>query len=158
VRPTAAPRAGAGQRVPEGLGPFMSTQDFMWLAFGIAALVVAIGLGFLFVRIARFIDQREQTMNQVEKLLDGLQAPVTQTLDHVSGVAGNLDAMVARVDRLTQTLEKGATGIAKAADKAQSAVSPTVASVVGIVAGISQGAQQFFRTRRGNGSHDSDAD
>jgi uncharacterized protein YoxC len=130
----------------------MSTQDFLWLALGIAALIVAIALAYLFVRLAKFVDQGEDTMQRVERLLDGLQTPVTQTLDHVSGVAGNVDSMVGRIDRVTQSLEKGAEGIAKAADKAQSAVSPTVANVVGIVAGISQGAQQFFRTRRGNGA------
>jgi uncharacterized protein YoxC len=135
----------------------MSSIDFLWLALGAAALIIALGLAYLLVRVTRFIDHREQTMEKVEQLLDGLQAPVTQTLEHVNGVAGNVDAMVGRVDRLTQSLEKGATGIAKAADKAQSAVSPTVANVVGIVAGISQGAQQFFRARRGNGtSHDAD--
>ena len=130
----------------------MSTTDFLPLALGVAALIVAIALAYLFVRLGIFIGQREKTMDKVEQLLDGLQAPVTQSLEHVSGVAGNVDAMVGRVDRLTQSLEKGAAGIAKAADKAQSAVSPTVANVVGIVAGISQGAQQFFRTRRGNGA------
>jgi uncharacterized protein YoxC len=130
----------------------MSTTDFLPLALGVAALIVAIALAYVFVRLGVFIGQRERTMDKVEQLLDGLQAPVTQTLGHVSGVAGNVDAMVGRVDRLTQSLEKGAAGIAKAADKAQSAVSPTVANVVGIVAGISQGAQQFFRTRRGNGA------
>ena len=130
----------------------MSTQDFLPLALGVAALIIAVALAYVFVRLGMFVGEREKTMDKVEQLLDGLQAPVTQTLEHVSGVAGNLDAMVGRVDRLTQSLEKGAAGIAKAADKAQSAVSPTVANVVGIVAGISQGAQQFFRTRRGNGA------
>jgi uncharacterized protein YoxC len=130
----------------------MSTQDFMWLAFGLAALTTAGGLAFLCVRVGRFVDGRQATMERVERLLDGLQAPVTQTLDHVNGVAGNIDTMVGRVDRLTQSIEKGASGLAKAADRAQSAVSPTVANVVGLAAGISQGAQQFFRTRRGNGA------
>jgi len=124
----------------------------MWLALGIAALIAAGGLAYLCVRVGRFVDLRQPTMERVERLLDGLQAPVTQTLEHVNGVAGNLDAMVGRVDRVTQSIEKGASGLAKAADKAQSAVSPTVANVVGLVAGISQGAQQFFRTRRGNGA------
>ncbi|MBV8459540.1 MAG: hypothetical protein JOZ50_03270 [Candidatus Eremiobacteraeota bacterium] len=130
----------------------MSTQDFMWLALGIAALITAGGLAYLCIRVGIFVDKRQSTMERVERLLDGLQAPVTQTLEHVNGVAGNVDAMVGRVDRVTQSIEKGASGLAKAADKAQSAVSPTVANVVGLVAGISQGAQQFFRTRRGNGA------
>jgi len=129
----------------------MGSQDFMWLAFGVAALIAAGGLAYLCVRVAGFVAQREDTMDRVERLLDGLQTPVTQTLEHVNGVVGNIDTMVGRVDRITESVEKGAVGIAKAADKAQSAVSPTVANVVGIVAGISQGAQQFFRARRGNG-------
>ena len=123
----------------------------MWLAFGIAALIAAGGLAYLCVRVGSLVNEGQATMERVERLMDGLQTPVTQTLEHVNGVAGNVDAMVGRVDRVTQTIEKGASGFAKAADKAQSAVSPTVANVVGLVAGISQGAQQFFRTRRGNG-------
>ena len=130
----------------------MSTQDFMWLALGLAALIAAGGIAYLCVRVGRLVDQTQPTIERVDRLLDGLQAPVTQTLEHVNGVAGNVDMMVGRVDRLTESLEKGASGLAKAADKAQSAVSPTVANVVGLVAGISQGAQQFFRSRRGNGA------
>lgn len=124
----------------------------MWLALGLAALIAAGGIAYLCVRVGRLVDQTQPTIERVDRLLDGLQAPVTQTLEHVNGVAGNVDMMVGRVDRLTESLEKGASGLAKAADKAQSAVSPTVANVVGLVAGISQGAQQFFRSRRGNGA------
>ena len=130
----------------------MTTQDFMWLAFGVAALIVAIGSAFALVRMGKVLERTQETMEKVDRLLDGLQAPVTQTLEHVGGVAGNVDSMVSRIDRITEGLEKGATGIARAADRAQSAVSPTVANVVGLVAGISQGAQQFFRARRGNGA------
>jgi len=114
----------------------MSSIDFLWLALGAAALIIALSLAYFLVRVTRVVDHGDQTMEKVGRVLDGLQAPVTQTLEHVNGVAGNIDAMVGRVDRLTQSLEKGATGIARAADKAQSAVSPTVANVVGIVAGI----------------------
>ncbi|MDQ6766726.1 MAG: DUF948 domain-containing protein [Candidatus Eremiobacteraeota bacterium] len=130
----------------------MSTQDFMWLAFGAAALIVAISLGYLCLRTGKVLDRTQESLGRVDDLLDGLQVPVTQTLQHVGGVAGTVDSMVSRIDRLTQSLEKGATGIAKAADVAQSAVSPTVANVVGIIAGITQGAQQFFRHRRPNGA------
>jgi uncharacterized protein YoxC len=130
----------------------MNAQDFMWLALGAAALIVAIALAYLFVRAAKVLDKTQETMDRVDHVLDGLQAPVIDTLAHVGGVAGNIDEMVGRIDRLTRVLEKGATGIARAAETAQSAVSPTVANVVGIVAGISQGAQRFFRSRRGNGA------
>jgi methyl-accepting chemotaxis protein len=130
----------------------MTPIEIMWLAIGAAALIIAIGLAYLCARLARFIDHRDVTMGKVDVLLDGLQKPVLDTLDHVGGVAGSVDEMVARVDRVTQTLEQTANSVAKAADAAQSAVSPTVANVVGVVAGISKGAQKFFRSRQGNGA------
>ena len=130
----------------------MNAQDFMWLAFGAAALIIAIGLAYVFVRLAHVLDTTQVTLGRVEQMLDGLRNPVTQTLDHVGGVASSVDTMVGRIDKLTLHLESAAAGVAKAADAAQLAVSPAVANVVGVVAGISKGAQQFFRARSSNGS------
>jgi uncharacterized protein YoxC len=132
----------------------MSSQDFMWLAFGAAALIIAVSLAFVFARLGRVLGTTDDTLGKVEQLLDSLQAPTTRTLDHVSGVAGNIDTMVGRIDKLTQTLEQAAASVAKAADKAQTAVSPAVANVVGVVAGISKGAQSFFRSRQNGASRE----
>jgi methyl-accepting chemotaxis protein len=132
----------------------MTSQDFMWIALGASALIVAIGLAFALFRLGGVFGRTDDTLGKVEQLLDSLQAPTTRTLDSVSGVAGNIDAMVGRIDRLTQTLEQAASGIAKAADKAQTAVSPAVANVVGMVAGISKGAQSFFRSRHNGASRE----
>jgi ABC-type transporter Mla subunit MlaD len=130
----------------------MNAQDFMWLAFGAAALIIAVSLAFVFARVNRVLDRTQTALGKVEQLLDASQAPLTQTLEHVGGVATNADIMIGRVNRLTLALEHAATAVAKAADAAQAAVSPTVANVVGVVAGISKGAQTFFRSRHGNGS------
>jgi len=124
----------------------------MWVAIGVASLVIAIGLAFVFARLAKVLDRTQETMTKVEHMLDSLEAPITTTLDHVGGVAGNIDSMVTRVNHLSELVERASTKIAKAADTAQAAVSPTVANVVGIVAGVSKGAQAFFRSRHGNGS------
>ncbi|MDQ6779968.1 MAG: hypothetical protein M3Z37_02270 [Candidatus Eremiobacteraeota bacterium] len=130
----------------------MSAQDFMWLAIGAASLIIAITLAIVFVRLAGVLDRTQETLRKVDHMLDTIEPPVTATLDHVGGVLGNVDSMVTRVNRLTEMLERVATGIAKAADAAQAAVSPTVANVVGVVAGVSRGAQAFFRSRHSNGS------
>jgi len=124
----------------------------MWLAIGIASLVVAIGLAFVCLRLGKVFDRTQETMVKVEHLLDSLEAPITTTLDHVGGVAGSVDSMVTRVDHLTEALERVTNTIAKAADAAQAAVTPAVANVVGVVAGVSRGAQAFFRSRHGNGA------
>lgn len=124
----------------------------MWLAIGAASLIIAITLAIVFVRLAGVLDRTQETLRKVDHMLDTIEPPVTATLDHVGGVLGNVDSMVTRVNRLTEMLERVATGIAKAADAAQAAVSPTVANVVGVVAGVSRGAQAFFRSRHSNGS------
>lgn len=129
----------------------MTAQDFMWLSIGLAALIIAIATAFLFARMGKVLDRTQETMGRVEHMLDSLAQPVTATLDHVGGVAGNVDTMVSRVNRITEAIEKATTGVARAADAAQAAVSPAVANVVGVVAGVSKGAQAFFRSRQNNG-------
>jgi len=124
----------------------------MWVAIGAGALIVAAGLAFVCVRLAKVLDRTQETMLKVEHMLDSLEAPITATLDHVGGVTGSVDEMITRVNKLTELLERVTGGIAKAADAAQAAVTPTVANVVGVVAGVSKGAQAFFRSRHSNGS------
>jgi uncharacterized protein YoxC len=125
----------------------MSPQDIMWLALGAAALIVAIGIAVVCAKLASVLGHTDTTLDKVEQVLDSIQPATAKTLNDVSGIAGNINSMVGRVDRLTQALETAKNAVAKAADKAQTAVSPTVANVLGVVAGISRGAQTFFRSR-----------
>jgi uncharacterized protein YoxC len=125
----------------------VNSIDFMWLAIGAAALIVAISLAFVFARLAALLGRSDETLGKVERMLDSIQPSTVKTLDQVSGVASNVNSMVGRIDKLTQALESAANALAKAAEKAQTAVSPTVANVLGVVAGISKGAQAFFRAR-----------
>jgi len=130
----------------------LGTQDFMWIAFGIASLIAAIGIAFACFRLAALLAHTESTLGKVDAQLDGAQAPLTKTLAHVSGVAQSVDDLVAKVDRIATSAEKAAGAVAKATDAAQAAVSPTIANLVGVVAGVSRGAKSFFRSRGHNGS------
>ena len=128
----------------------MSAQDFMWLALGVAALIIAIALAFISARLGKVLDRTQDALGKVDapaRSARGADQPAT--LEHVSGVAGNVDTMVTRVNHLTELIERLTLGIAKTADAAQAAVSPAVANVVGVVAGVSHGAKAFFRSRHG---------
>ncbi len=130
----------------------MTTQDFLWLALGIAALIVALGIAFVCLRLGKVLDRTQETLAKAQRLLDDVEPSISASLDHVGGVMGNVDTMVTRVNRVTELLERVINSVAKAADAAQAAVTPTVANVVGIVAGVSKGAQAFFRGHKDNGS------
>jgi len=129
----------------------MTTQDFMWLAIGIACLMVALGVGFVCWRLSQVLVRADGTLGKVERQLDSIQRPIAETVEHVGGVAANVDAMVGRVSRITEAAEKAADAIAKSADAAQSKISPALLSFVGVLAGVSEGAKSFFRPRGGNG-------
>ena len=124
----------------------------MWVAIGLAALVAAGGISFACIRLAGLLARAQTTLDNVDAQLAGAQAPLTKTLTHVSGVAQSVDDIVAKVDRIANAAEKAAGAVAKTADAAQAAVSPTIANLVGVVAGVSRGARTFFRSHGRNGA------
>ena len=126
----------------------------MWIAIGIAALGAATGIGFACFRLAAVLGHLDKTLSKADVQLDGARAPLDKTLASVSGVAASVDSLVAKVDRIATIAESAAGAVAKTADAAQAAVSPTIANLVGVVAGVSQGAKTFFRSRRRNGAQD----
>jgi uncharacterized protein YoxC len=124
----------------------------MWAAIGLASLTVAAAIAYLCARLGRTLGRVDETLVKVDRQLDGAEAPLLKTLDHVGGVADSVDALVAKVNRIAGIAEHAAEAVAKTADAAQAAVTPAVANLAGIVAGVSQGAKAFFRSRGRNGA------
>lgn len=124
----------------------------MWLAIGLSSLAVAGGLLFALLKLGGLIDRATATLNKVDGELTTLIVPVSKTLAHVSGIAGNAEKVSSRVEHVAGLVESSAAALARTADAAQAAVSPTVATIAGVVAGVTQGAKTFFGGhRRGNG-------
>lgn len=131
----------------------MSAQDVMWLAIGLSSLAVGGGLLYALIRLGALLDRTTETLKIVDGQLTKLSVPVQETLAHVGGIAANVEKVSDRVEHVAGLAETTAAAIAKTADAAQAAMSPTVATLAGIVAGVTQGAKTFFGgKRRGNGS------
>src|SRR6516165_1144662 len=129
----------------------MTTQDFMWLAIGLASLAIGGSVAYLLIRAARLVDRTEATLTKVDAKLDQLDAPVLKTMDSVGNIASSVDSMVARVDRVTAVAERAAGAVDRAADVAQQNIAPAVLKLSGIIAGVSAGARAFFTKSKGNG-------
>lgn len=123
----------------------------MWLAIGVASLVLAGGVAYLCARLATTLRGVDTTLAKIDRQLDGAEAPLRRTLEHVGGLAGSADTIAVKVGRIAGIVEHAAESMAKTADAAQAAVTPAMANIAGIVAGVSQGAKTFFRSR-GNGA------
>lgn len=132
----------------------MGSQDIMWIAFGIASLAAAGGIAFACIRIGLTLKRLETTLDVVDRQLAGAEEPLTKTLAHVSGVAESIDDIVAKLDHVADAASAAAGAVAKTADAAQAAVTPTIANLVSVVTGVSEGAKTFFRSRGRNGSQD----
>src|SRR4030081_3983168 len=66
----------------------MSTQSFMWLAFGVAALIVALALAALLIRL-------RGTRGAVEELLTTTNEELKETLPEVRQTIGNVNDITA---------------------------------------------------------------
>jgi uncharacterized protein YoxC len=126
----------------------------MWLAIGLACIVVAAALLLVCIQLAKLLARAQGTLDRIDRQLDSAQTPLAKTLDHVGNIAASIDDIAAKADRTVDSAEKVVGAVARAAESAQAAVTPTVANLVGIVAGVSRGAAAFFRSRGRNGSPD----
>jgi uncharacterized protein YoxC len=130
----------------------MSTQDFMWLAIGLASLIVAGGLAYVCVRLGFLLTRTEAVLDKAAAKLDQLDEPVLRTMNHVGGIADSVDSLVARVNRVSEVAERAVGVVDKAADAAQASITPAVVRIAGLAAAVTAGARAFFTKFKGNGS------
>lgn len=123
----------------------------MWLAIGLASLIIAGALAFALVRFAAVLGRADEALGKAEEKLDKLEPQLTQALGHVGGIAANVDTMVGRVNKITEVAEKTVGIVSKTADAAQQSITPAVVRFVGVLAGVSEGARAFFGSRQKNG-------
>src|SRR4030081_3561398 len=84
----------------------MNPQSFMWMAFGVAALVVALALAALLIRM-------RGTLGAVEELLDTPNEEMKETLPEVRQTIGNVNDITAGVNVGLRTAGGGAAAVGR---------------------------------------------
>src|SRR5258706_13153786 len=82
----------------------MSSQSFMWLAFGVAALIVALALAAVLIRL-------RGTLGAVEELLETTNEERKETLPEVRQTIGNVNDITAGVNVGLRTGGRGAAAV-----------------------------------------------
>jgi hypothetical protein len=131
-----------------------SEIDWPHLVFSVGAGlgVLLIGIGILVVcsAIANVLRRLNGTLDEIDKQIGALGAPVAETLSHVGGIADTADSTVARLGEVVGSLEVVAAQVVKTSDLAGRAVSPALINVGATLTGISAGVRRLVTGRRSN--------
>jgi hypothetical protein len=129
-------------------------------------LDVGVGVGVLLVGISAFIvcsalaktfTRLNGTLDEVDRQIGALSAPVVETLAHVGGIADTADATIARLGAVVGTLESVAGGVGNTAKLASDAVNPALVNVGATLTGITAGLRRLVAGKRGRSSGDAPA-
>ncbi|MGH7728186.1 MAG: hypothetical protein ACREM2_05295 [Vulcanimicrobiaceae bacterium] len=88
----------------------------LYLGVGLGALIFGLGVFIVCVRAAGLLGRLGQTLDEVDKQLGNLSAPIATTLTHVGGIADTADSTIARLGAAVGRLEDVAGGATKTAD------------------------------------------
>jgi hypothetical protein len=134
--------------------------------WGAIILDVGVGLGVLLIGVGVFracsalattFARLNGTLDEVDRQISALSAPVVETLAHVGGIADSADAAVARLGAVVGTLETVAGSVGNTAKLASDAVAPALVNVGSALTGITAGLKRLVGGRRGRPSNDAPA-
>lgn len=116
---------------------------------GLGVLLVGIGVFIVCSAMAKTFVRLNVTLDEVDRQIGALSAPVVETLAHVGGIADSADAAVARLGAVVGTLETVAGSVGNTAKLASDAVAPALVNVGSALTGITAGLKRLVAGRRG---------
>jgi uncharacterized protein YoxC len=131
--------------------------DWPHLAFsvgaGLGVLLIGIGILVACSALAGLLHRVNKTLDEVDRQIAALSAPVAETLGHVGGIADTADSTVARLSAVVGSLESVAGGVAKTSDLASRAVAPAIVNVGATLTGVTAAVRRLVNGRgdQGNG-------
>ncbi len=131
----------------------MVTSEIDWphlifsVGAGLGVLLIGIGVLVFCSGVANLLRRLNGTLDEVDKQIAALSAPVAETLAHVGGIADTADATVARLGVVVGSLETVAAHVVKTSDLANRAVAPVIVNVGATVTGITAGVRRLITGR-----------
>ena len=103
---------------------------------GVGILLIGLGVFIVCSALARTLGRLNGTLDEVDRQIAAVSAPVVETLGHVGGIADTADATVARLGAVVGTLETIAGTAGRVSQLASDAVTPAVVNVGATLTGI----------------------
>ena len=123
--------------------------DILWIALSAFLIVVALGLGFLFFRLAGAV-------GRLSGFIKGLEQEVLPVINKVGGTIDRTNQQLDKVDLVTDSAVDAAESVDTAIRAVTMAVTRPVQRISGLAAGITHGfaslrARRDFSTAYGDG-------
>lgn len=131
----------------------MNTADIDWphlifsVGAGVGVLLIGIGILIVCSAIANLLRRLNGTLDEVDKQIGALSAPVAETLSHVGGIADTADETVARLGGVVGQLETVAGQVVKTTDLANRAVAPAIVNVGATLTGVTAALRRLVTGR-----------
>jgi hypothetical protein len=119
------------------------------IGVGLGVLLIGVGVFVVCSALARLFARLNGTLDEVDRQIAALSAPVVETLGHVGGITDSADTAVARLGAVVNTLESVAGSVGGTAKLASEAVAPALVNVGATLTGISAGLRRLVTGRRG---------
>jgi hypothetical protein len=132
-----------------------SASGFDWaivldIGVGIGVLLIGAGIFVVCSSLAKLFARLNGTLDEIDRQIAAVSAPVVETLGHVGGIADTADATVARLGAVVGTLEGVAGGVGRTSKLASDAVAPALVNLGAALAGITAGLRRLVTGRRGS--------
>ncbi len=122
---------------------------FFSVAAGLGVLLIGIGILVVCAAIAGTLKRVNTTLDEVDRQVAALGAPVAAALGHVGGIADTADLTIARLGAVVGTLETVASGVLKTSGLANDAVSPAIVNLGATLTGLTAGIRSFLARSNG---------
>jgi hypothetical protein len=122
------------------------------IGVGVGMLLFGIGVFIVCTALARLFARLNGTLDEVDRQLAAVSAPVVHTLGHIDGIAETAEATVARLGVVVSTLETVAGGVGNTAKLASDAVAPALVNIGATLTGVTAGVRKLVAGRRGPSS------
>jgi uncharacterized protein YoxC len=99
------------------------------VGIGIGSVLIGLGIFVLCVRAGALLTRLGRTLDEIDRQIPVISAPIATTLTHVGGIADTADATIARLGVAVGQLENVAAGASRTANTIGTLVS-TVTSAV----------------------------
>lgn len=116
---------------------------FFSVAAGLGVLLIGIGILVVCTALAATLKRVNTTLDEVDRQVAALGAPVAQTLGHVGGIADTADVTIARLGAVVGSLETVAGGVVKTSTLANDAVAPAIVNFGATLTGLTAGIRRF---------------
>jgi hypothetical protein len=128
------------------------TSSYGWvldIGAGIGIFLIGFGVFVVCLRLSSVLGRLNDTLDEVDKQLGYVAAPVAAALSHIGGIADTADATIARLGGVVGQLETVAGSVSKTAVVASEAITPSIVNVGAALAGVTAGLRRLTRGKNG---------